>query len=413
MKVSFLIPSKNRLSLLRQAVSSIIDQDEKEIEIIVVDNASVETYQSYVRELNDSRLVYCRQLRPVSVTENWQQALSMATGDYILMLGDDDALAPGFFSAVRQFLTKDGPDVIYLAAYHYCYPNVIPERPAGYFASVRNSEFLRDRRDPFELDATHARELAQSVLDFRHRFGLNAQHFLLKASFVRLFSGIGGIYQSPYPDTFAAVLAFARAESIVVVPKELVIIGISPKSFGAYYFSGRGDQGFRFLDNEQVAAEIRAALKSVILPGDGNNTNWLIAAETVRRTCPYDLGEVNYARYRALQINAVLRDAYLHDHRSLLDDLHRKVSGSEALLVQTLESALTAVMKSQPRLLPKLFDGMTAQLGQYEPALVSEFDIGKHANIIDAYRWLSKKPNVAFPGSPFRRLLSRHFNRNG
>ena len=148
-------------------------------------------------------------------------------------------------------------------------------------------------------------------LQFRYRFGLNAQHFLLKRSFVEECEKFGGIYQSPYPDTFAGVAALAGAKSVIVLTEPTVIIGISPKSFGAFYFSGRHDEGYDFLNNEDIDADVRAELKDVILPGDRNNTNWLVAAEVARqRIRPPLSATLDVHRYRALQVLVTLRDRY-------------------------------------------------------------------------------------------------------
>jgi glycosyltransferase involved in cell wall biosynthesis len=408
MKISFLIPSKNRVSLLKQAVASIIDQREMEFEIIISDNASSEDYSAYVGELNDERIVYYRQLDPVSVTENWKRALSLATGDYILMLGDDDALAPRFFSGLREYLTQNGPEVVYLAAYHYCYPDVLADNPAGYLASVLNSEFLASGQKPFTLDQKYAHELAESVLAFRCRFGLNAQHFLLKASFIRRFSAIGGIYQSPYPDTFSALAAFTHASSILVVPSELVIIGISPKSFGAYYFSGRHDEGYRFLDNEQVDPTVRASLQHVILPGDRNDTNWLVASESARQAFPTKLSrQVDFVRYRTLQMIGVLRDCHLYGRQDIVAELRARLSESEFSLFDVLESALRVIAEKQPKFLSQFLQSIVAQLGQYVPAIVTYLDIGTHKNIWDAYTWLRKNENLGY--EPAGRPLTAAF----
>ena len=394
MKISFLIPSKNRLDLLKRAVTSILDQAKGAIEIVVSDNASADDYKSYVRSLNDDRIIYYRQPTPVSVTENWRSALSRATGDYILMLGDDDALAPGFFSAVGQYLTNNGPDVIYLAAYHYCYPNVLAENPAGYLASVLNSEFFAGKQTPFKLDRSYARDLAQSVLTFHYRFGLNAQHFLLRSPFVERFSAKGGIYQSPYPDTFSAVAAFSHADSILVLPKELVIIGISSKSFGAFYFSNRHDEGYRFLDNEHIDPAVRESLRDVILPGDRNNTNWLVAAESARRVFPsVTAPDHNFARYRTLQMVDALRRKYFNGHQDVCDDLRTKLSESELLLFDSLDIALQSALKADKNTLAQAFESIAGRLRQYEPAKISMMDIGPHRDILDAYRWLAGRDN--------------------
>lgn len=403
MKISFLIPSKDRLDLMKQTIASILDQKGMDFEVVITDNASAEDYRSYVEGLKDRRIIYFRQASPVSVTENWQTAWSLSTGDYVLMLGDDDALAPNFFSVIRDHLCADGPDIIYLAAYHYCYPNVLPTAPTGYLASVLNSEFFADeRRSAFKLEPEYARELANSVLAFHLRFGMNAQHFLLRSSFVRSFEGDGGIYRSPYPDTFSSVAVLVHAKSIVVVPTESVIIGISPKSFGAYYFSGRHDEGYRFLDNERVEPSVRSLLGDVILPGDRNNTNWLIAAECVREAYPTKLAkQVNFERYRTLQMIGVLRDSYLSRRQERLSDLRANLAPSELLLFDALETAIKEM--SPGRRMRRAFDAIAARIEQYYPAKVAMINVGRHKKMCDAYMWLKQNAGWA---SEYRRKIS-------
>ena len=390
MKISFLIPSKNRLALLKRCLQTIYMQEgDLEFEIVISDNASNEDYRSYVEELRDPRIVYFRQPNALPVTDNWCAALSQATGDYVLMLGDDDGLAPDFFSTVRQFLLPDGPDIVYLAAYHYCYPNVLPKTLGGYLASV-GCEFLPNDGGPFCLLPHYARDLATSVLDFRHRYGLNAQHFLIRRSFIDEISDIGPIYQSPYPDFFAAVVTFIRAHSITVIPKPLVVIGISPKSFGAYYFSFRQKQGYEFLANEQIESSILDALKDFILPGDMNNTNWLIAAETARRAInsshPCDL---NIDRYSAIQINWMLRHLYLDKtvDESGLVQVRDKLSRLNLLLFENLRAAID-VIATDSKLLDRVIVAIERQTAQYSPSRYSIIDIGDHKDILDAVHWL-------------------------
>src|SRR5215475_5800277 len=164
MKISFLIPTKNRVDLLKSAVSSILAQRDLDLEIVVSDNASEQDYKSFIDSLDDPRIIYRRLSEPVSVTKNWQNALALSTGDYILMLGDDDALTPRFGEIVKPF-QADTPDVIYLSAYHY----TLDFKPSGYLAVVRNSEFMTKDVDSFCLTREYARELAASVFDFRYR----------------------------------------------------------------------------------------------------------------------------------------------------------------------------------------------------------------------------------------------------
>jgi SAM-dependent methyltransferase len=359
---------------------------------VISDNASDDDYGSYVEALADPRIVYRRQPRPVPVSENWKQALSLATGDYVLMLGDDDALAPRFSDIVLPHLESDRPDLAYLAAYHYCYPGVVPDAPAGYFAAVI-SEFLRGDPEAFCLTRPYARDLAASVLDFRHRFNYNAQHFVLKKEFLESFDSAGGVYQSPYPDFFAAVLIFYRARSILVLPRNAVVIGISPKSFGAYYFSSRQKEGYRFLDNESIDPAVAEFVQQASLPGDMNNTNWLVAAEMARRALPPgSLPEVNLQRYAAIQLNSLLREKYVNGVPldAEIAEMRRRLPFLRRIRFGFLQSVLALMQRRSKEFVLHMILAAEREVGQYPGDSYRLADIGVHKSIMDALAWLQR-----------------------
>lgn len=396
MKFSFLIPSKNRIELLAYAIDSIVRQGYEDFEIIVSDNASDQDYAKPLSDRHDARIVYRRVPAPVSVTENWNRALELAKGEYVLMLGDDDALAPGFFRRMADLISEmEMPDIVYLAAYHYCYPGVMPWALAGYLADVRNSEFLDGRPAPFRLSREQAMRAAKAAFDFRYLFGFNSQHFLFRAEFLRRISSssIGSIFQSPYPDTFAATVSFLKAESIVVVPDPTVLIGISPKSFGYYYYNDLVKEGFEFLDNEEVSSSIRDAMQDSVLPGDRNNTNWLVAVEEARRALVSDFDlSINVERYRMLQIVAFMRDVYLKGARKRdeLDQLACRLNQSEVAAMSVIQAAAESAETDGRRAVERMFSAVDRKLGQFWPAQIRMLDIGKHASILDAFNWLER-----------------------
>jgi glycosyltransferase involved in cell wall biosynthesis len=414
MKFSFLIPSKNRLELLSHAVESILRQDYKDFEIIISDNASEQDYSGFIKKIGDDRIIYSRSLMPVSVTQNWNNALKLASGDYILMLGDDDSLTPNFLPHVFDLLSEMGqPDILYFASYHYSYPNVIPSASKGYLADVRNSEFFKGKDSPFRLLRDQAQQAAKAIFDIRYTFGFNSQHFLFRAGFLDEISAssIGSIFQSPYPDTFASAVSFLKAKSIVVIPYPMVIIGISPKSFGYYYFNNLSAEGSEFLDNDLVSPEVRDSLNMFVLPGSSNNTNWLVAAEVARQALlpEFDL-PVNIDRYRTLQIVAFLRDIYINKVRKSdqIEQLSQKLSQSENLSLNTLLISIDIVGKSHVK---EIFDELDKRLDQFCPAEINMVEIGQHSSVIDAFNWLAKKrkPIMDARRSFLRRCLSRIF----
>jgi glycosyltransferase involved in cell wall biosynthesis len=396
MKFSFLIPSKDRLELLHHAVESLLRQSYRDFEIVIADNASGQDYTSYIRRLNDPRIVYRRYAGPAPVTDNWNRALAAATGDYVLMLGDDDALAPGAAARIAATIADTAaPDIVYLAAYHYCYPGAIPSAPSGYLAAVVNSSFFDGHADaPFAVPPETARAVAEAAFAFRYHFGFNSQHFVFRAGFladVAAWCG-GTVFQSPYPDTFAAVVSFLCARSIVAIPDPAILIGISPKSFGHFYFTGRIEEGRAFLANDQLSPDVRRALAKHILPGDVNNTNWLVAVEAARRALAprVDLS-VDIDRYRMLQVIAFLRQIYLDAKRTEceLDVLTSLLTPAERIACDAILAAVEAAV-DLPHLI-RIFEALDRRLAQFWPARVTMLDIGPHSSIDDAVKWLDSR----------------------
>src|SRR5688572_9258665 len=142
MKFSVLIPTRNRLELLRYAVATVQQQDYADWEVIVSDNASDEDVPGYVRGLGDPRVKVFRSERFVPVTENWNLALARSSGDYVLMLGDDDCVLKGYFRRSRELLAEFAePDLVCTDAFQYAYPGVIPWHPEGFMQVAGNRLF--------------------------------------------------------------------------------------------------------------------------------------------------------------------------------------------------------------------------------------------------------------------------------
>ena len=89
-KVSVVIPTANRSSLVKRAITSVLNQDYADIECIVVDDASKDDTRSVVQGISDSRLVYLRHDSSKHASASRNTGINAATGDYIAFLDDDD-----------------------------------------------------------------------------------------------------------------------------------------------------------------------------------------------------------------------------------------------------------------------------------------------------------------------------------
>jgi glycosyltransferase involved in cell wall biosynthesis len=122
-KVTIAIPTLNRVGYLQLALKSALAQTYGDIEVLVSNNASTDETASYLASCADSRLRVLHQSTLLSMVENWNACVAAATGEYFLLLSDDDLLEP---DAIQELLAGysetdpgqgGGPGIVYGGGY--------------------------------------------------------------------------------------------------------------------------------------------------------------------------------------------------------------------------------------------------------------------------------------------------------
>lgn len=307
-RFSVLLPTKNRLDLLRYAVETVRRQDFADWEVIISDNCSEDDIAGYVASLGDPRVIHVRAEHPLHVTANWNNALERCRGDFVIMLGDDDGLTKGYFTRMDELIAQHKPDLIFTNAHIYAYPGVIPDFPRGFLK--RDASPLFRGSAPFLLPSETAHGLARSSLRFTMAYPFNMQYSLVARSLVDRLRQKGSFYGSPYPDYYATNALFLAAERILIEPTPRVIIGVSPKSYGFYHFNNKEDEGAQFLDNAPGREEADK-LRHVLLPGTRSASAWLLAMELLKERFPECGLTVDYRRYRRMQMGNIYKRHHL------------------------------------------------------------------------------------------------------
>lgn len=341
MKFSVLLPTRNRLEYLKFAVESVRRQDYEDWEIVISDNFSEDDIAGYVQALDDRRVIYVRTSEFVPVTENWNNALKYSTGDYVVMLGDDDGLLPGYFSTmVETFKAFPYPDFVYVSALFFAYPGVMPDEPQGFLRLDHNKVFTES--EPYWLDHTRARSVARGYLDFQMPVASNMQFSLVSRRKIESMSSDGQFYHSPYPDFYATPALFLTSDRILIYPEPMVVIGITPKSYGFFHFNHRAGDGVKFLNNTgEIEAE--AVHNRVMLPGTSYNDSWLLAMEALRSRHSEQRGMLpNYGAYRRLQIIHCYKKRYFDQVRDLpMADLRARMTVLEKVQGSAMQIAFS------------------------------------------------------------------------
>jgi glycosyltransferase involved in cell wall biosynthesis len=89
-KISVVIPTYNRASMLSEAINSVLNQDYENWELIIVDNFSTDDTDKILADFTDARIRSTKKPRTGSVAASRNLGFSMATGEWIAFLDSDD-----------------------------------------------------------------------------------------------------------------------------------------------------------------------------------------------------------------------------------------------------------------------------------------------------------------------------------
>ena len=102
---------------LKECITSVLSQTYTNFELIIIDDCSPDPIADIVEQFSDTRIRYYRNesnIGALNVIENWNKCLALATGDFFVLLGDDDKLELNYLEVFsRLILTYPDLDVFH------------------------------------------------------------------------------------------------------------------------------------------------------------------------------------------------------------------------------------------------------------------------------------------------------------
>ena len=129
-KITVIIPTRERASVLDAALRTVTAQDYENLEIIVSDNYSGDDTDAVVQRANDSRICYLNTGKRLSMSHNWEFALAHVKEGWVTFLGDDDGLLPGAIRRMAEIIEQTQAQIIRTEYCTYDWPGM-PEHPHG------------------------------------------------------------------------------------------------------------------------------------------------------------------------------------------------------------------------------------------------------------------------------------------
>jgi glycosyltransferase involved in cell wall biosynthesis len=105
-EVSVIIPTRNRLEMLREAVGSVWRQTFPHWQLVVVDDASTDSTGEWLASLPERRIDIVRLEKHCERSAARNRGLALARGDHVLFLDDDDRLRPEALGRLLQAMQR-------------------------------------------------------------------------------------------------------------------------------------------------------------------------------------------------------------------------------------------------------------------------------------------------------------------
>jgi glycosyltransferase involved in cell wall biosynthesis len=244
MKYSVLLPTRDGGAQLETAIASVLRSERADVELVVSDNASgPETVAVLDRWRQHARLVVVRRPTPVPVADNWQTAFDASTGNHLLVIGDDDCLLPGYFERLDELLA-DAPDAISYNAHGFVACGGLRGDPRAHWTE-RLFPYAASMDGPRVLSSVERDRIVRDLYRFRPTLPLNMQTTLFtRVAAARVPTPL---FRAPFPDHFALASMLLTARDWLVVDEPLLVVGLTPKSFGHYAYGASQNDGLEYL----------------------------------------------------------------------------------------------------------------------------------------------------------------------
>lgn len=231
-KITVVIPTRERCDVLAKTLHTVVAQDYDHLEIIVSDNFSTDRTRETVEALRDPRMRYVNTGRRLSMSHNWEFALSHVNTGWLTVLGDDDGLLPNALVKVAELIRSNQVQAIRSSVCGYGWPSAGDSSFGSLSVPLASGIELRNSSE-WLAKVLHGRA-SYTDLPMLYNGGF-VSHDVVE----RIRNATGTFYRSSIPDVYSAVAIASVTQRYAFSHEPLAINGASRHSTGTAYFSSR------------------------------------------------------------------------------------------------------------------------------------------------------------------------------
>jgi glycosyltransferase involved in cell wall biosynthesis len=104
---------------VQECVNSILGQSYKDLELVVLDNASTDGTGQWLHSLQDPRISINTSTTSLTIDQNWGRIVTVSKGEYMTMIGHDDVLDKDYLATMDQLIRQYPDASLYQAHFRY------------------------------------------------------------------------------------------------------------------------------------------------------------------------------------------------------------------------------------------------------------------------------------------------------
>lgn len=230
-KFTVIIPTRERANTLKHTIKTVLDQDYDNFEVLICDNFSKDDTELVVAAFNDKRIKYINTGERLSMSHNWEFALSHVSNGYVSMVGDDDGLLPNCFNIVNDIIIKYNVEAVISTDVFYSWKD--------------RNEFLSNTLlvpTNINFGIKNCKEELIKVLAFEqtyYKLPSLYKGFISLNAIKRVKGKSKNFFHSLNPDLYSTIVLGSTMDKFYVSEIPFAINGASAHSGGSSYFDSK------------------------------------------------------------------------------------------------------------------------------------------------------------------------------
>jgi glycosyltransferase involved in cell wall biosynthesis len=232
-RYSLIIPTRNRQATAIAAIQSAIQCRYPYLQIVVSDNSDDDSLRIMLSEKDWlSKVEYLKTETVLSMRDNWERAVEFSDGDYISIIGDDDAVLPDAFLRANIVFSNHDVEILHSSYGIYKWPDYP-------YHGMRN--FLELPLDDELLIVKNPKQILIDALQYQKIIGTGPgiyYGFVKKEFLQKLKEQRGRYFVDHMPDFDSGYATLMYSQSYIHSNRIMFISGHSARSnSGAMRFS--------------------------------------------------------------------------------------------------------------------------------------------------------------------------------